>query len=74
MATVQVGSATSWPSRLRTRGPMHRDLAAVEADLVLRRAPAVAAAAVRRAGELPRILTQHVFNNSDPSRQTNALK
>jgi hypothetical protein len=42
--------------------PMHRNLAAVEADLALRRAPAVAhpasAAAVRRAGELLPVVAQ----------------
>jgi predicted phage terminase large subunit-like protein len=46
--------------------PMHRNLAAVEADLALRRAPAVAhpasAAAVRRAGELLPVLAQHLFD------------
>ena len=58
--------------------PMHRNLAAVEADLALRRAPAVAdaasAAAMRRAGELLRVLAQHLLNGSDPGRQTEALK
>jgi hypothetical protein len=58
--------------------PMHRNLAAVEADLALRRAPAVAhpasAAAVRRAGKLLRVLAQHLFDGPDPSRQTEALK
>jgi hypothetical protein len=58
--------------------PMHRNLAAVEADLALRRAPAVAhpasAAAVRRACELLPVLAQHLFDGSNPSRQTEALK
>jgi hypothetical protein len=38
-APVQVGSATSSPSKLRT-GPMHRHLAAMQADLALGPAPA----------------------------------
>ena len=57
---------------------MHRNLAAVEADLALRRAPAVAdaasAAAVRRAGQLLRVLRHHLFNGADPGRQTEALE
>jgi hypothetical protein len=58
--------------------PMHRNLAAVEADLALRRAPAVAhpasAGAVRRAGKLLRVLAQHLFDGPDLGRQTEALK
>jgi hypothetical protein len=58
--------------------PMHRNLTAVEADLALRRAPAVAhpasAAAVRRACELLPVLAQHLFDGSNSSRQTEALK
>ena len=58
--------------------PVHRNFAAVEADLALRRTPAVAgaasAAAVRRAGKLLRVLAQHLFNGPDPGRQTEALK
>jgi hypothetical protein len=57
---------------------MHRNLAAVEADLACRRAPAVAdtasAAAVRRAGELLGVLAQHLFDGADPGGQTEALK
>jgi len=51
--------------------PMHRTFAAVEADLALRRTPAVAgaasAAAVRRAGKLLRVLAQRPFDGPDPS-------
>jgi hypothetical protein len=32
------------------------------------------AAAVRRAGELLPVLAQHLFDGSNPSRQTEALK
>ena len=57
---------------------MHRNLAAVEADLARSRAPAVAdtasAAAVRRAGELLGVLAQHLFDGADPGGQTEALK
>ena len=57
---------------------MHRNLTAVEADLALRRTPAVtgaaSAAAVRRAGKLLRVLAQHLFNGPNSSRQTEALK
>jgi hypothetical protein len=57
---------------------MHRDLIAVEADLALRRAPAVvdaaSAAAVRRAGKLLRVLARHLFDGPDRGRQTEALK
>jgi hypothetical protein len=57
---------------------MHRDLTAVEADLALRRAPAVvdaaSAAAVPRAGKLLRVLAQHLFGGPDLGRQTEALK
>ena len=57
---------------------MHRNLAAVEADLALGPAPAVAdtasAAAMRRAGELLGVLAQHLLNRSDPGRQTEALE
>jgi hypothetical protein len=48
------------------------NLAAVEADLALRRAPAVAdaasAATVRRAGKLLRVLAQHLLDGPDPRR------
>ncbi len=51
--------------------PIDRNLAAVEADLARRRAPAVAdaasAAAVRRAGKLLRVLAHHLFNGADPA-------
>jgi hypothetical protein len=57
---------------------MHRNLAAVEADLARRRAPAVAdtasAAAVPRAGKLLGVLAQHLFDGANPGRQTEALK
>ena len=57
---------------------MHRNLAAVEANVARRRAPAVAdtasAAAVRRAGELLGVLAQHLFDGADPGGQTEALK
>ena len=57
---------------------MHRNIAAVEADLALGRAPAVAdaasTAAMRRAGKLLRVLAQHLLKRSDPSRQTEALE
>ena len=57
---------------------MHRDLTAVEADLALRRTPAVvdaaSAAAVRRAGKLLRVLAQHLFDGPYLGRQTEALK
>ena len=58
--------------------PMHSNIAAVEADLALGPAPAVAdtaaAAAVRRAGKLLGVIAQHLLNRSDPGRQTEALK
>ena len=52
--------------------PVHRNFAAVEADLALRRTSAVAgaasAAAVRRAGKLLRVLAQHLSEHrSQPS-------
>ena len=57
---------------------MHGNLAAVEADLSLGRAPAVAdaasAAAMRRAGEPLRVLAQHLLDRSDAGRQTEALE
>jgi hypothetical protein len=57
---------------------IHYNLAAVEADLALRRGPAVAdaasAATVRRAGKLLRVLAQHLLDGPDPSRQAEALK
>lgn len=46
--------------------------------LALRRTPAgtgaASAAAVRRAGKLLPVLAQHLFDGSNPSRQTEALK
>ena len=57
---------------------MHRNLAAVEADLALGPAPAVtdaaSTAAMRRAGKLLCVLAQHLLDGSDPGRQTEALK
>ena len=58
--------------------PMHLNLAAVEADLALGRAPAVAdaasTAAMRRTSEPLRVLAQHLLNRSDAGRQTEALE
>src|SRR5262245_49571082 len=57
---------------------MHGNLAAMEADLALGSAPAVAdavsTAAMRHAGELLGIRAQHVLDGSDPGRQTEAIK
>src|SRR5262249_25014361 len=57
---------------------MHSNLATVETDLSLGPAPAVADAAsatiMRRAGEFLRVLAKHLFDGSDPGRQTEALK
>src|SRR5262245_54289500 len=57
---------------------MHGNLATMETDLSLGPAPAVADAAsatiMRRAGELLRVLAKHLFDGSDPGRQTEALK
>src|SRR5262249_18177996 len=57
---------------------MHSNFATMETDLSLGPAPAVADAAsvtiMGRAGELLRVLAKHLFDGSDPSRQTEALK
>ena len=57
---------------------MHRDLAAVEANLALGCAPAVAdailAAAIRRARELPRVITEHLLDCAEASGQAEALE
>src|SRR5262249_29111104 len=57
---------------------MHGNFAAMEADLSLGPAPAVAdavsAAAMRRAGELPRVLKHHLLHRSDAGRQTETLE
>ena len=57
---------------------MHGDLAAVEADLALGRAPAAAdavlPAAIRRAGELLRVITEHLLDRADAGRQTEPLE
>src|SRR5438876_10360327 len=78
--------ARAWPGRQHnfmavvTAHPraMHGNLATMEADLSLGPAPAMADAAsatiMRRAGELLRVLTKHLFHGSDPGRQTEALK
>jgi hypothetical protein len=60
------------------RGRCIVTLPPAEANLILRRAPAVAdtasAAAVRRAGELLHVLSQQLFEGLDPSGQTGSLK
>src|SRR5882724_3804619 len=57
---------------------MHGDLAAVEADLAFGRAPAlpdaVFAAAIRRAGELLRVVTEHLLDCADAGGQTEPLE
>jgi hypothetical protein len=57
---------------------MHGDLTAVESDLALGRAPALAdtasAPAMRRAGELLGVLAQHLLDGANPGCQTEALK
>jgi hypothetical protein len=57
---------------------VHRNLAAVEADLAASPAPAVtnaaSTAAMRRAGKLLCVLAQHLLDGSDLGRQTEALK
>jgi len=54
------------------------NFATMETDLSLGPAPAVADAAsatiMRRAGDLLRVLAKHLFDGSDPGRQTEALK
>ena len=57
--------------------PAHDNLAAMEADLPLRRTPAVAnafPAAMVRTDKPLRVLAQHLLNHSDASRQTEALE
>ena len=77
-AAVQVGSGSFTAVEAAHPRAMHRNLAAVEADLALRRAPAVAdpasTAAMRRAGELLGVLAQHLLDGSDAGRQTEALE
>ena len=57
---------------------MHRNLAAVEADLALGSAPpladAASTAAMRLAGKLLCVLAQHLLDGSDPGRQTKAFE
>jgi len=57
---------------------MYSNLATMEADLALGPAPAItnatSAAAMSRAGELLRVLAQHLLDRSDPGRQTEALE
>ena len=57
---------------------MHRNLVAMETDLALGPAPALAdaaaSAAMRLAGKLLGVLAQHVFDGFNSSRQTEALK
>jgi hypothetical protein len=57
---------------------MDGNIAAMEADLALGSAPAVAyaasTAAMRRAGELLGIRAQHLLDGSNPGRQTEALE
>src|SRR6516165_10251161 len=57
---------------------MHSNLATMEADLSFGPAPAVADAAfattMRRAGELLCLLAKHLFDGSDPGRQTETVK
>jgi hypothetical protein len=52
---------------------MHGDLAAVEADLSLGRAPALPAtllaATIRRAGQLLRVITEHLLDRAEAGRQ-----
>jgi len=54
-----------------------QQLSTMETDLSLGPAPAVADAAsatiMRRAGELLRVLAKHLFDGSDPGRETEAL-
>ncbi len=56
---------------------MNGHLAPVETNLALGSAPAVAdpapTTAMRRAGELLRVLAQHLLDGYDPGRQTEAL-
>jgi hypothetical protein len=58
--------------------PMHGNFATMETDLSLGPTPAVADAAsatiMRPAGELLRVLAQHVLDGSDAGRQTEALE
>jgi hypothetical protein len=57
---------------------MHGNLAAMEADLAFGLGPAVTdaafTAAMRRAGELLCVLTQHLLDGSNPGRQTETLE
>ena len=58
--------------------PVHRNFAAVEADLALRRTPAVAGAAsgagCARAGKRCASWRSILFNGPDPSRQTESAQ
>ena len=57
--------------------PAYSNLAAVEADLPLRRTPAVAnafSAAMARTSQPLRVLAQHLLNRSDAGRQTEPLE
>ena len=57
---------------------MHGELAAVEANLAFGRAPALAdavlAAAIRRAGELLCVITEHLLDRADAGPQTEPLE
>src|SRR5260221_10974825 len=71
-AALQVGSATSWPSQLRTRGRCTTTLPPRKPIFPQRwptRPPLM-----RRAGEPLRVLAKHLLDGSDPGRQTEALK
>jgi hypothetical protein len=57
---------------------MHGDLAAVEADLSLGRAPALPAtllaATIRWAGQLLRVITEHLLDRAEAGRQAEPLE
>jgi hypothetical protein len=57
--------------------PAHDNLATMEAELPLRRAPTLAnafSAAMTRTSQPLRILAQHLLDRSDAGRQTEAIK
>ena len=57
--------------------PAYNNLAAMEADLPLRRTPALAnavSAAMARTSQALRVLPQHLLNRPNAGRQTEAIK
>jgi hypothetical protein len=78
LLAVQVGSASSWQSYLRTRGrrtvaltPWKPILPSVWPQRCPTRSPA---ATMRFAGEFLGIVAQHLLDSFNPSRQTKALE